>query len=474
MQNASRNRHLPYTWADQTAAQWLRACARRGLKEISMHGKIGSIVLAHVAVLMSTVACVAYAGDDNSQYDTSDSRSSQSHGDADYDSYGRPRKHDEVQVGVRPSYLVQGMDPGKLKDKLLSCENGPFYRTNFSIAHRGAPLQFPEHTKESYTAGARMGAGIVECDVTFTSDGALVCRHDECDLHTTTNIVNTPLNNQCSVPWSGPDGPAPKCCASDITLSQFKTLKGKMDTSNRAATTPEGYLGGTAAWRTDLYNARGTLLTLEESIRLNKRLGVKHTPELKSGNPIRIKAVFGSQEAYAQKMIDTFKAEGVSPRDVWPQSFNKDDVLYWIKSEPRFGKQAVYLDDIDPTATPAVPRLSIAELKELKAKGVQIIAPPIFALLAVENGEIVASQYAKDIRGLGFDIITWSFERSDLRKGAASGGFYWMFDPTGQVVKKDSDMYKGLDALAKKVGVLGVFSDWPGTVSYYASCMGLK
>jgi len=28
--------------------------------------------------------------------------------------------------------------------------------------------------------------------------------------------------------------------------------------------------------------------------------------------------------------------------------------------------------------------------------------------------------------------------------------------------------------LAKQVGILGIFSDWSGTVSYYASCMGLK
>jgi glycerophosphoryl diester phosphodiesterase len=439
-----------------------------------MHGKTPAIVLAHVAVLMSAMAGSAHAGDNPTSYDNGsyDNRYSENRG-TDYDTYGRPRHHDEVQVGVRPYYLVQGMDPGKLKDKLLSCENGPFRRTDFSIAHRGAPLQFPEHTKEAYTAGARMGAGIVECDVTFTSDGALVCRHDECDLATTTNIVTTPLNNQCTVPWSGASS-KPKCCASDVTLAQFRTLKGKMDASNPAATTAEGFLGGTASFRTDLYNPRGTLLTLEESIELNKKLGVKHTPELKAGNPDRIRAVFGSQAAYAQKMIDTFKAEGVNPKDVWPQSFNKEDVLYWVKNEPRFGRQAVYLDDIDPTATPALPRLSLEELKQLKAQGVRIIAPPMFALLAVENGEIVPSQYAKDIKGLGFDIITWTFERADLRKGAASAGFYYLFDPLGQAVKKDSDMYKALDVLAKKVGILGIFSDWPATVTYYANCMGMK
>jgi len=50
---------------------------------------------------------------------------------------------DSVQLGPRPFYLVQGMDDGKLKDRLMQCENGPFYRTDFSIAHRGGALLFP-------------------------------------------------------------------------------------------------------------------------------------------------------------------------------------------------------------------------------------------------------------------------------------------------------------------------------------------
>src|SRR5262245_29740136 len=74
------------------------------------------------------------------------------------------RADSSIQLGPRPFFLVQGMDPGPLKSKLLGCQNGPFHRTDFSIAHRGAPLQLPEHTKEAYEAGARMGAGIVECD----------------------------------------------------------------------------------------------------------------------------------------------------------------------------------------------------------------------------------------------------------------------------------------------------------------------
>jgi len=35
-------------------------------------------------------------------------------------------------------------------------------------------------------------------------------------------------------------------------------------------------------------------------------------------------------------------------------------------------------------------------------------------------------------------------------------------------------MLEVLDVLAQDVGIIGIFSDWPATVSYYANCKGLK
>ena len=54
-----------------------------------------------------------------------------------------------VQLGPRPFYLVEKMNPSRLKEELQRCADRPFfYQTHFSIGHRGgAPLQFPEHTK---------------------------------------------------------------------------------------------------------------------------------------------------------------------------------------------------------------------------------------------------------------------------------------------------------------------------------------
>jgi len=49
-----------------------------------------------------------------------------------------------------------------------------------------------ETSVQSYAAAARMGAGILECDMTFTKDKELVCRHSQCDLHTTTTFWRPP------------------------------------------------------------------------------------------------------------------------------------------------------------------------------------------------------------------------------------------------------------------------------------------
>lgn len=171
-----------------------------------------------------------------------------------------------VALGPRPFYLVNKLQAGPLKTLLQDCatQKNSYKTSSFSIGHRGAPLQFPEHTRESYIAAARMGAGTVECDVTFTKDRVLVCRHAQCDLHSTTNIVTTDLAQKCSVPpivdkqGKLTNAAEIRCCASDLTLSEFKSLAGKMDAVNLAATTLREYVQATPTFRTDLYSGGGS------------------------------------------------------------------------------------------------------------------------------------------------------------------------------------------------------------------------
>lgn len=378
-----------------------------------------------------------------------------------------------IQLGPRPFFLVSEMADGPLKNKLQSCSNGPFERTHFSIGHRGAAMMFPEHTKESYEAAVRMGAGIVECDVTFTKDKELVCRHAQNDLHTTTNILATPLAAKCTKGFTPYDAdkktPASaECRTSDITLAEFKTLRGKMDAFNPMARTVQEFMGGTAYWRTDLYSGptSGTLMTHDDSIALFKRLGVKMTPELKSASVAMPFEGF-TQEAYAQKMLDAYKAANVPPSQVFAQSFNKNDILYWIKNEPAFGKQAVFLD----SAEKATDLPDLEKLISYKKEGIQIVAPPIFALLDAKDDKLVPSAYARNAKQAGLNIITWSLERSGVMATNKGG---WYYQTVNQAIHREGDILQALDVLAKDVGIIGIFSDWPATVTYYANCMGIK
>ena len=378
-----------------------------------------------------------------------------------------------VELGPRPYYLVADMDEGPLKQALQDCASRPRPQqaSDFSIGHRGAPLQFPEHTEESYRAAARMGAGIVECDVAFTKDRELVCRHSQCDLHTTTNILHTDLADQCSKPFSPFDGSNPasaRCCTSDITLAQFKTLTGKMDGTNPRATTVEEYLKGTAGWRTDLYSQSGTLLSHRESIALFQELGVKMTPELKAPQVSMPYQGEYRQQDYAKQLIDEYRQAGVPPRDIFPQSFNLEDVRYWIGHHPRYGQQAVYLDGRDSEGLdPQNPGTWQPDMDTLAGYGVNIIAPPLWMLVTVDQrNRIVPSPYARAARAAGLDIIAWSLERS----GPLANGGGWYYQSVQPAINNDGDTFTLLDVLARDVGVIGVFSDWPATTSFYASC----
>ena len=381
-----------------------------------------------------------------------------------------------IQYGVRPFYLIDAMKEGPLKRKLISCTSNIPHPTPFSIAHRGAPLEFPEHTLQSNKAAALMGAGIFECDVTFTKDKQLVCRHAQNDLQATTNILLTNLQEKCTKPFTPANGAEPalaECRTSDITLEEFKTLRGKMAGFNKNAKDIQSYMAGTPNWRTELYSeAGGTLLTHQESIALFKQFGGKFTPELKEA--VVPMPYFGfTQEQYAQALINDYKRAGVSPKNVFPQSFNLNDVIYWIQNEPEFGKQAIYLDGRyeQKGFNAAQPEILKPTMQELYAKGVRYIAPPMWVLLTTgSNGEIIPSAYARAAREANLNIITWSLERD----GPMNKGGGWYHQSIKSTIYTDGQIYEVLDVLAKQVGIKGIFSDWPATVTYYANCMGLK
>ena len=387
-----------------------------------------------------------------------------------------------VELGERPFRVLDLLSPGPLRSKLEACRETPITKRRFSIGHRGAPRGYPEHTKEGYVAAARMGAGTLECDVTFTADEVLVCRHSQCDLATTTNILETPLARTCREPFS----PAvvdrttgkllrpaqAKCCTSEITLAEFRRLEGRVDVVNPRAETLEAYLDPSASWRNELQRTRGELMTHVESIQLFKGLGVEMTPELKAPEVEMPWRGDFTQEAYARAMIQDYRDAGVPAAQVHPQSFSLEDVRFWLSKIPEYGHNAIWLRDVNPSGVPP----TRAYFESLAAEGLRTLSPPIPILLTLdENREIVATEYAKRARAAGLGLVTWTLERSGpIESGEIEGrdqDFY--LGTLLPSLNHDGDLYRVVDALHRDAGVRQIFSDWPAIPTYYANCMDL-
>lgn len=119
---------------------------------------------------------------------------------------------------------------------------------------------------------------------------------------------------------------------------------------------------------------------------------------------------------------------------------------------------------------PADYQKQIAVMPSLKAQGVNYLAPPLFTLVELDaNHDIVPSAYAKAAQAADINLIAWTLERSYPM--TTGGG--WYYQTVNKGINNDGDMMKMLDVLAQDVGIKGIFSDWPATVTYYANCKGL-
>ena len=146
----------------------------------------------------------------------------------------------------------------------------------------------------------------------------------------------------------------------------------------------------------------------------------------------------------------------------------------WPKVQDTARTQVVALreaeDDDEGLIDPNDPSTFKPTMQELADLGLIYIAPPMWMLVTTdEAGGIVPSAYAEEAKAARLEIITWTLERS----GPLAEGGGWYFQSVSEAIDDDGDTYAMLDALAQDVGVTGVFSDWPATVTYYANCVGL-
>ena len=260
---------------------------------------------------------------------------------------------ESIQLGPRPFYLVDDMDDGPLKTELQHCtearSSGPTSRS--AIAARRCSS--PSTPRNPTTAAARMGAGIIECDVTFTKDRQarlppLAVRPAHHHQHPRHPRARGQVHAALHAGRSGDRHARPRPSAAPAT-SRSPSSRRCAARWTRSTRTPRPSRSTWAARRLPhrpLRRTCGTLLTHAESIELFEALGAKFTPELKA--PERADAVRGRLHAGEVRAADDRRVQGgaaSTPSDVFAQSFNLNDVLYWLENEPAFGKQAVYLDD---------------------------------------------------------------------------------------------------------------------------------
>ncbi len=62
------------------------------------------------------------------------------------------------------------------------------------IAHRGESLDAPENTLSAFALAYERNCPCIECDIRMTSDGEIICIHDENTLRTTGNDYNVKKN----------------------------------------------------------------------------------------------------------------------------------------------------------------------------------------------------------------------------------------------------------------------------------------
>lgn len=163
----------------------------------------------------------------------------------------------------------------------------------------------------------------------------------------------------------------------------------------------------------------------------------------------------------------------------YPQSFLPTDVYYWVANSGDYGAQSVALDETDRNETAAQ-----AFHDELVANGVKIVAPAQQMLVRPaeedEDSElgIVPSAYAESAINHNLDIITWTLERSPpgLKVGDPPGltlDDLWYWSSLQPLNLTDGSNFELLHVLIHDIGVIGVFTDWAPTVTFYANCMGV-
>lgn len=242
------------------------------------------------------------------------------------------------------------------------------------IAHRGASAYAPEHTLPAYELAIAQRADFVEPDLAVSSDGQLVCLHDD-TLERTTNVAMVfperhagTMNSRGSRSW----------LANDFTLAELKTLDA-------------------GSWFDAKY-AGARIPSWDEMLRVVRdHPGVGVYPELKSP-PLYT----GRGVDMAKLFVDSVKRQGLDR----PESLRTTPMIVQSFDEPTIRRMAAEL--------PAIPRVFLtaadADVTDERLKQIALYASGIAPEknLVLRHPDMVARAH-----GYGLSVTSWTFRSDD-------------------------------------------------------------
>ena len=183
--------------------------------------------------------------------------------------------------GRARSTWSSGWTTGRSRRSCSQCRGAVRAHRRSRSAHRGAPLQFPEHTKEVLRGGRAHGRRHrrVRRDLHQGPAARLPPRpvrpaHDH--QHPGRPRARREVQRALHAGRPGDRGKASAQVLHERPhAGRVQDLSGKMDAVDPTRPRSRSTWAARARWRTDLYASCGTLLTHDESIELIKRLGVE-------------------------------------------------------------------------------------------------------------------------------------------------------------------------------------------------------
>lgn len=339
---------------------------------------------------------------------------------------------------------------------------GPFTNCETTIAHRGSPLGYPDHTKEGYEAAVEMGACKLSCEAVFNKDGDLYCRQDRCDLHYTTDILTNPDNEclakKCSQPFEKDKGA--QCCASDFTAEELDRLcvTQEMQT-NQGADTVADYLS-LPSWKTPHHTAACHKIMSHQAFVEFAASHQKHmvVELLDETGPMHKTAT-----AAAERLIldYTNSSNAVAENHVFVQSVHKQHVRTWLTG-PKFNQAVLRIPQSK----------SVAEVMDDLDQLSDMTPPLRFA--SAHHSSLLTSTSASALYGSSWikpAIVTHAKQHGmTLWAMGLTGGELQVSAQSSDFLRKDSDYVLLLHALMTN-SVSAVFTDWAESVSHYENCV---